>query len=385
MGENLPIRQFKVSEMCENPSILIIAKRGTGKTYLIKDIINFNSNVPTTVISPREEDSHFYCEIPNVKEIHNSFDPIIIRNILLEQKIALKKQREDIKKGEENLKVEFTNIYETDNESNQISEFSSNDILITKNIHTNNSSELLVQQVGNMNTFVSKGMLSGNLELTDIEEMKNIVDTLINIKQNEQINKELTKVYEFIGTIMNNPEIRTEDLNFAQSMIEGIKNLKNKDNHIKKKTFSSEIKSVKDLDKEFEINCNDFITKKKTSIKQSVVLDDCLAFKGTWAKEPLLSELLFNARHRHISYILSVQYSLGLSPEIRNNFDYVFLFAEDNLSDKKRIFEHYAGFFSDFNSFHIVFNQLTQNFGCMVIKNRNVNSNIFDKISYYKQ
>ncbi len=387
MGENLPIRQFSVNELCENPSILIISKRrGIGKLKLIKDIINLNSNVPTTVISPDEEHSPFYCEIHSVKEIHNSFDPKIIRNILFEQKFALKKQRE------ENLKVSFINLNESDNKSYPVSEFSSDDILIPKNVQSNNISVRLEQHLGNMNTLVSKGMLEGNLELTDLHEIKNIIDKLINLKLDEQINKEVTKVYEYIGTIMNNGEIRNEDLNFAQSMIEGIKNLKNQNHPINKNNSHCSENTVTNtkttsenvLEKEFEIDYNDYITKKTNSIKQTVVLDDCLAFKGTWAKEPLLVDLLYNARHRHISYILSMQYTLGLTPEIRNNFDYVFLFAEDNISYLKRIYEHYAGFFPDFNSFRLVFEQLTKNFGCMVIKNRIVNSHIFDKISYYK-
>ena len=88
-----------------------------------------------------------------------------------------------------------------------------------------------------------------------------------------------------------------------------------------------------------------------------VVMDDCLASKGTWAKDPLVSELLFNGRHRHITYILTMQYPLGITPELRSNFDYVFLLAEDVTSNLKRIYEHYAGMFPDFNSFRQVFRE----------------------------
>jgi hypothetical protein len=115
-----------------------------------------------------------------------------------------------------------------------------------------------------------------------------------------------------------------------------------------------------------------------------VVMDDCLASKGTWAKDPLVYELLFNGRHRHITYILTMQYPLGITPELRSNFDYVFLLAEDITSNLKRIYEHYAGMFPDFNSFRQVFRQLTEDFGAMVIKNRGSRSNLFDKIAFYK-
>lgn len=115
-----------------------------------------------------------------------------------------------------------------------------------------------------------------------------------------------------------------------------------------------------------------------------VVMDDCLASKGAWAKDPLVAELLFNGRHRRITYILTMQYPLGISPELRSNFDYVFLLAEDYVSNLKRIYEHYAGMFPDFNSFRQVFRQLTEDYGAMVIKNRGARTNLFDKIAFYK-
>lgn len=115
-----------------------------------------------------------------------------------------------------------------------------------------------------------------------------------------------------------------------------------------------------------------------------LVMDDCLATKGTWAKDPLVFELLFNGRHRQITYILTMQFPLGITPELRLNFDYVFLLADDITSNLKRIHDHYAGMFPDFNSFRQVFRQLTIDNGAMVIKNRGARVNLFDKIAYYK-
>lgn len=115
-----------------------------------------------------------------------------------------------------------------------------------------------------------------------------------------------------------------------------------------------------------------------------MVMDDCLATKGSWAKDQLFSELMFNGRHKHITYLLTMQYPLGISPELRSNFDYVFLLAEDITSNLKRLYEHYAGMFPDINSFKQVFRQLTESFGAMVIKNRGSRTNLFDKIAWYK-
>ena len=38
-----------------------------------------------------------------------------------------------------------------------------------------------------------------------------------------------------------------------------------------------------------------------------IVMDDCLADKGSWAKDPQVSDLLYNGRHRKITYILTMK------------------------------------------------------------------------------
>ena len=115
-----------------------------------------------------------------------------------------------------------------------------------------------------------------------------------------------------------------------------------------------------------------------------IIMDDCLASKGSWARDPLIHDLLFNGRHRQIMYILTMQFPLGIIPELRSNFDYIFLLADDQISNLRRIWEHYAGVFPDFYSFRQVFKQLTDNYGSMVLKNRGVGGSLFDKIAFYK-
>jgi hypothetical protein len=122
----------------------------------------------------------------------------------------------------------------------------------------------------------------------------------------------------------------------------------------------------------------------KNGINQIVVLDDCLSSKGEWAKDHIVSELLFNARHYHITYILTMQFPLGIKPELRCNFDYVFLLADDNISNQKRMYEHYAGMFPNFESFRQIYVQLTEDYGSTVIVNRGFQKNFLEKIFYYK-
>lgn len=123
---------------------------------------------------------------------------------------------------------------------------------------------------------------------------------------------------------------------------------------------------------------------KRIDTRAVVVMDDCLSQKGSWVKDQPIQELLYNGRHYHIMYILTMQYPLGITPELRSNFDYIFLLAEDFQSNIKRMYDHYAGMFPTFNDFRQVFSKLTSDFGSMVIVNRGARSNLFEKIYSYK-
>lgn len=119
-------------------------------------------------------------------------------------------------------------------------------------------------------------------------------------------------------------------------------------------------------------------------IRALLVMDDCLADKGSWVKDPLFRALMMNGRHYGITFMITMQFSLGIPPELRSNFDYVFLLADDTCSNQKRLYEHYAGIFPDFYSFREIFSGLTEDHGCMVIANKaGVKKNIFEKIFTY--
>jgi hypothetical protein len=115
-----------------------------------------------------------------------------------------------------------------------------------------------------------------------------------------------------------------------------------------------------------------------------LIMDDCMSSKGEWLKDPQVLELFFNGRHHHLSFILTMQFSLGIPPELRSNFDYIFLLAEDFPSNRKRLYEHYAGMFPTLAIFEQVFAEITEDYGIMVIDNRVHSKNITDKVYWYK-
>ena len=64
--------------------------------------------------------------------------------------------------------------------------------------------------------------------------------------------------------------------------------------------------------------------KKNIDTRCFVIMDDCLGQKGSWVRDEPIQELLFNGRHYHVMYILTMQFPLGITPELRSQFDYIF-------------------------------------------------------------
>lgn len=124
--------------------------------------------------------------------------------------------------------------------------------------------------------------------------------------------------------------------------------------------------------------------KRKKDTGLMLIMDDCMSSRGSWVKEPQISELFLNGRHYEICLILTMQFALGIPPEMRSNFDFIFLLADDFINNRKRLYEHYAGMFPDFNTFQQVFLDLTENYGCMVINNRVHSTDITEKVFWYR-
>jgi hypothetical protein len=75
---------------------------------------------------------------------------------------------------------------------------------------------------------------------------------------------------------------------------------------------------------------------------------------------------------------------LGLPPALRTNVDFVFILREPNISNRKRLYEQYAGIFPSFEIFCQVMDQCTENFECLVIDNTAKSNRIEDMVFWYK-
>ena len=114
------------------------------------------------------------------------------------------------------------------------------------------------------------------------------------------------------------------------------------------------------------------------------VMDDCMADKDKWIKDPKMLEIMNQGRHFKLTFILTMQYCLGIQPELRTQFNFVFLLGEDNAASRKKLHEHWAGVFPKFDLFEQVFLQVTSNYGCMVINNRIKTLDLTKKVFWFK-
>jgi hypothetical protein len=114
-----------------------------------------------------------------------------------------------------------------------------------------------------------------------------------------------------------------------------------------------------------------------------VILDDCL-YDGTWTRDKMMRLLFMNGRHWKIMLIITMQYPLGIPPNLRTNIDYVFILREPYMTNRKRIWENYASMFPTLESFCAVMDQTTENYECLVINNNAKSNKLNDQIFWYK-
>jgi hypothetical protein len=123
---------------------------------------------------------------------------------------------------------------------------------------------------------------------------------------------------------------------------------------------------------------------KKIDTRLFLLMDDCLSDSKTWTKDENLKDILFNGRHYDITYILTMQYPIGITPELRTNFDYVFLLYTDIVDEQTKFYKYYTGMFPNFGAFKQVYLKLSESYGVMVVVKRNAGRNLNDKIYHYR-
>ena len=121
----------------------------------------------------------------------------------------------------------------------------------------------------------------------------------------------------------------------------------------------------------------------KIMFRKFLVLDNCF-----WQSldHPEVRGCWINNRGYRLSNILTIAYGVKLSLIMRSNTDYIFLLRENIVSNRQRLYYHYAGMFHTFELFCNVLDKYTKDYTCLVIDNTRWDdgARIEDHVFWYK-
>jgi len=115
-----------------------------------------------------------------------------------------------------------------------------------------------------------------------------------------------------------------------------------------------------------------------------LILDDCMYNAKEWGNDTNMKRIFMNGRHHNITMLITLQFSLGINTSARSNIDFIFILRENFISNRKRLYEHYAGMFPSFDIFNQVMDQCTEDFHCLVIDNTSTSNKVEDSVFWYK-
>lgn len=113
-----------------------------------------------------------------------------------------------------------------------------------------------------------------------------------------------------------------------------------------------------------------------------LIMDSC----DQHFKDSKIREIFFNGRCYSIDFLFTLQTMIELSPPLRSNIDYLFIFPSSiSARDMKIIYESVSHLFESYEHFYTVVNQCTQNnCECLVIDYVSESDKLEDKLFWYK-
>jgi hypothetical protein len=114
-----------------------------------------------------------------------------------------------------------------------------------------------------------------------------------------------------------------------------------------------------------------------------LLLDDCM-YDKKYMKDTCIRKCFMNGRHWKIFFMLTMQYCMDLTPDLRSNVDYVFILRENIIQNREKLYRSFFGIFPTFDMFNQVMNACTENYGCLVLDNTSTSNRIQDCVFWYK-
>ena len=101
-GKIVPVKDFDMNKLrfakdgkFLNPRICVIAKSGSGKSWVVRDMLSVINDIPCgVIIAPTDKITKFYDSIFPPSFIHHEFKPEILANLLDRQDRIFKKNIE---------------------------------------------------------------------------------------------------------------------------------------------------------------------------------------------------------------------------------------------------------------------------------------------------
>jgi hypothetical protein len=178
-----------------------------------------------------------------------------------------------------------------------------------------------------------------------------------------------------IGLVISPTEISNQ---FFQKFIPNILIYEEYKPEIIKKFLDRQIKVTKQRNEEVQK-----YGKSDIDPRAFIILDDCL-YDKTWQTDKCIRSIMMNGRHYSILTIITSQAPLGINPALRSQIDYVFIFKNNVIKEREKIYNHYAGICNSFEVFNKIMDNTTANFEVMVIDNTTQENNITEQIKWYK-
>ena len=114
-----------------------------------------------------------------------------------------------------------------------------------------------------------------------------------------------------------------------------------------------------------------------------ILLDDCM-YDKKFMKDPCIRQCFMNGRHWKLFFMLTMQYCMDLTPDLRANVDYVFILRENVIQNREKLYKSFFGIFPTFDIFNQVMSSCTENYECLVLDNTSKSNKIQDCVFWYK-
>ncbi len=115
-----------------------------------------------------------------------------------------------------------------------------------------------------------------------------------------------------------------------------------------------------------------------------MVCEDCMYDRKVFNSDISARGIIMNGRHLNIILLISIQYLMDISRCMRTQADYIFIFKDNDIGNRERIWKNWGGVVPTFEAFSAILSQATNDNCCLVIDNTSLSDKIEDCLFWYK-